>query len=239
MKRPGLSSFSGFPAGKVRFTPVPAQFFSDLLPEIDDLGELKIVLYALWYLDRLDSHIRYLRRADMRADERLIAALCERPADADRLLDDALERACQRRVLIRAVPPGGDPVNALYFLNSPRGRAAVEALEKQAWRPDGGDHPEIRLDVERPNIFLLYEQNIGPLTPMIAETLRDAETTYPQSWIEEALRIAVTKNIRNWRYIEAILRSWKERGRDEEDRRDSEQSYRRYLEDEFADFTEH
>lgn len=239
MKRPGLSSFSGFPSGRVRLTPVPAPFFTDLLPEVDDLNELKVILYAIWYLDRMDGSIRFLRRSDLRSDRRLAAGLAQRPEDVDRALDDALERACIRRVLIKATPPGQPNPESLYFLNSPRGRAAANALEKGAWRAEEGDHPEITLEVERPNVFLLYEQNIGPLTPMIAETLRDAEQVYPQHWIEEAIRIAVQKNARNWRYVEAILRSWKERGRDEEDRRDSESSHRRYLEDEYADYTEH
>ncbi|HZW03796.1 MAG TPA: DnaD domain protein, partial [Anaerolineaceae bacterium] len=209
MKRPGLSSFSGFPAGRVRLTPVPAPFFTDLLPEVDNLNELKIILYALWYLDRLDGAIRFLRRSDLRRDQRLMAGLAERPEDADRALDDALERACLRRVLLKAAPPNRTDLESLYFLNSPRGRAAANALEKGAWRVDEGEHPEISLEVERPNVFLLYEQNIGPLTPMIAETLRDAERLYPADWIEEAIRIAVQKNVRNWRYVEAILRSWK------------------------------
>jgi DnaD/phage-associated family protein len=83
----------------------------------------------------------------------------------------------------------------------------------------------------RPNIFRLYENNIGPLTPMIAEILQDAENTYPPAWIEEAIRIAVENNKRNWRYVEAILRRWQEGGRDErEDRRDTEKSLRRYKE---------
>ena len=34
-----MSPFTGFPSGKVRFTSIPAPFFSDLLPEIDQLGE--------------------------------------------------------------------------------------------------------------------------------------------------------------------------------------------------------
>ena len=75
---------------------------------------------------------------------------------------------------------------------------------------------------------------------MIAETLRDAEETYPASWIEEAIRIAVENNVRNWRYVQAILEDWRTRGRDErEDRGDSEKARRRYIEGEFADFIEH
>ena len=69
-----------------------------------------------------------------------------------------------------------------------------------------------------------------------AEMLEDAERSYPVDWLEEAVRIAVENNVRTWRYIDAILRSWKEKGRDEQDRRDSEKNRRRYDEGEFADF---
>jgi len=58
---------------------------------------------------------------------------------------------------------------------------------------------------DRPNIFILYEQNIGLLTPPIADELRQAEQTYPAGWIEEAFREAVSLNKRSWRYIRAIL----------------------------------
>jgi DNA replication protein len=110
-------------------------------------------------------------------------------------------------------------------------------LEHGEWSPTGST---LAVAVERPNIFNLYEQNIGPLTPLIAETLRDAEQTYQPSWIEEAVRIAVENNVRKWRYVEAILESWRTRGRDErEDRGDSEKARRRYIEGEFADFIEH
>ncbi|QLQ07827.1 MAG: DnaD domain protein [Anaerolineae bacterium] len=66
----------------------------------------------------------------------------------------------------------------------------------------------------RPNIFVLYEQNIGLLQPIIADELRDAELRYPADWIEDAFRIAVEQNKRAWRYIRAILERWATEGRD-------------------------
>ncbi|HWQ83895.1 MAG TPA: DnaD domain protein, partial [Anaerolineales bacterium] len=125
----------------------------------------------------------------------------------------------------------GSPAEAYYFLNSARGRAAVEAIQRGEWRapanlPGGPD-----LSLDHPNIYQLYEENIGPLTPMIAETLREAEQTYPMAWIEEAIRLAVEHNKRSWRYAVAILERWQQEGRDErEDRRDSEAARRRYAE---------
>jgi len=127
----------------------------------------------------------------------------------------------------------------VYFLNTPRGRAAADGLRQGQWSPDD-ETPVAGLQPERPNLFVLYEQNIGPLTPLIAETLREAEATYPAAWIEEALRIAVENNVRRWRYVQAILEDWRTKGRDErEDLRQPEAARRRYVEGDFADFIEH
>lgn len=68
---------------------------------------------------------------------------------------------------------------------------------------------------ERPNIFRLYEANIGPLTPMMAEMLKADALEFPAAWIEDAVGEAVERNIRNWRYVRAILKTWKEQGRGE------------------------
>jgi DnaD/phage-associated family protein len=83
-----------------------------------------------------------------------------------------------------------------------------------------GSNPEtrtvtsnIQVQVERPNIFVLYEQNIGLLSPLIAEDLKDAADQYPAEWIEAAFREAVQHNKRKWTYIRAILRRWETEGR--------------------------
>lgn len=224
--------FAGFTDGKMRLTRLPAQFFSDLLPEIDDLGELKVTLYALWFLERMEGKVRFLTVEDFTGEARLLKDLGE---DG---LKDALERAVQRGTFLRVMVRDAEE-EALYFLNSPRGRAAVQAIQRGEWNPLEGERAGISLEVERPNIFRLYEQNIGPLTPLIGEVLQEAEQIYPQAWIEEAFRIAVEKNVRRWKYIEAILKSWQEEGRDETNRRDSAKDRRRYVEGEFADFIEH
>ena len=69
-------------------------------------------------------------------------------------------------------------------------------------------------DPDKPNIFSLYEQNIGPLTPMVAEILKADAETYPETWLLEAMHEAVSRNIRNWKYVQAILKAWQEKGRD-------------------------
>lgn len=226
-----MNAFPGFPEGKVRLTPIPAPFFNELLPEIDHLGELKLTVYIFWRLDHLEGTFRYLRWTDLAGDARFMAGMGATPTEAEQMLKEALDRAIERGTLLRAVIDQEHGQEDLYFLNSPKGRAAVQGIARGEWRPSGQAQMPVELGMERPNIFRLYEEHIGPLTPMIAESLREAEETYPYQWIEDAVRTAVENNKRSWRYTEAILRRWQEKGRDErKDRRDTEKDRRRYAE---------
>ncbi len=232
-------TFEGFPAGRVPLVPVPVQFFTQLLPQIEHLGELKVVLYAFWRLSQQEGAFRYLRRADFLADEAFMAGLAATPEQAEEVLDEGLARAVARWVLLTATVVLGQGEDVLYFLNSPKGRAAVEAVRRGDWRPSGDRERPVQIYLERPNIFRLYEENIGPLTPLLAERLTEAEQTYPIEWIEEAFRIAVANNVRRWRYVEAILEAWKAEGRhDRTYGGDSEKDRRRYREGPFAEFFE-
>ena len=233
-----MPSFMGFPSGKVHMTPVPAPFFSELLPEIDHLGELKVTLYAIWYLNRQEGPVRFIRYPDFCDDPRFLKGLAKTEENALTALAEALERAVIRNTLLRAIPAGSGPQEAIYFLNSPRGRAALAAYQAGEWQPDGSVHANLSLELERPNIYRLYEENIGPLTAMIADMLREAEKNHSLYQIEEAIRIAVQNNARSWRYVEKVLDRM-ERGRDETNRRDSEKNSSRYLDGEFGDFIEH
>lgn len=230
-----MDEFSGFPDGKVQFSRIPEPFFSDLLPQIDHLGELKVTIYALWRVERMSGTFRYLREIDFAGDERFMSGLAATLEEAEATLTESLARAVQRGSLLE-VKLKDQPV---YFINTPKGRAAVQAIQQGEWRPQPDDDADAALRPTPSNIFELYEQNIGPLTPMVAETLRDAEETYANSWIEEAIQIAVKSNARSWRYVEAILERWQKEGRyEQEDRRDSEEDRRRYVEGKYADLIE-
>jgi DnaD/phage-associated family protein len=231
-----IAKFEGFPEGKTSFVKIPDGFFTDLLPQIDHFGEIKVTLYIFWRLNRMEGRFRYLMIADFIEDSDFIQGLGESSTQAKVELEEGLKRCVTRGTLLKTTIKSEGEEEDLYFLNTPRGRAAVEAIEAGQWRPSGDPQMPIEIIQERPNIYRLYETNIGPLTPMIAETLRDAETTYPIVWIEEAIGIAVENNKRNWRYVQAILDRWKEGGRDErEDRRDTEKARRRYAEWESTD----
>jgi len=137
---------------------------------------------------------------------------------------------------------GEEEVIGWYFFNTARSRKIVKELqgaemvpvsmlERETQVPQlhavganvGGytenGHSEqqgrtrVQVQIERPNIFVLYEQNIGLLTPMIASQLEDAADHYPAEWVEAAFSEAVQRNKRNWKYISAILRRWETEGR--------------------------
>lgn len=61
-------------------------------------------------------------------------------------------------------------------------------------------------------ISKLYEDNIGRLTSIIGERLKDIADKYPAGWFEEALKEAVELEHRNLKYIEAILERWQTEG---------------------------
>lgn len=217
-------------------TTIPNQFFSELLPEIDNLQELKLTLYAIWAYEKREGRFQYLSRSEMLKDDLLLSAIKQTNLTVEESLKDALERAVARGTLLQAEITFTHGAEAFYFLNTKKGQAAVKAVEAGKWQP--GDEPgqPLALRIERPNVFTLYEQNIGPLTPMIADTLRDAEERFPGSWIEEAIQIAVDNNVRKWSYINAILEGWQSRGKDaREDRGDSEKARRQYLQGWFED----
>lgn len=62
-------------------------------------------------------------------------------------------------------------------------------------------------------VFVVYEQEIGVITPRIADDLKLAIQEYPPGWIEDALHESATHNKRSWKYAQAILRRWQAEGR--------------------------
>lgn len=212
--------FKGFTDSET-FTQIPDSFFRHLLTEMDDAEELKVTLCSLWRFEHMEGRVRFLREQDFNE-------CVPNPGPA-------LKKAVKRGSLLEVRKDSA----VFYFLNSPRGRAAADAFAKSQREVPEGAASSVP-PPERTNIFKLYEENIGPLTPMIAEALKDAEQTYPPEWAAEALEIAVKNNKRNWKYVEAILRRWKEEGHaKKQDRGDAQEDGRRYIEGEYADYIEH
>ncbi len=234
-----MITFPGFLAGSQKFISLPSIFFSEIMPEIESIGELKVTLYAFWFLHNQEGDHPFITFSDFLNDPKLLTGLSSDDQNPENVLRQSLDLAVKRGTLLQqelSDTLGGQKV---YFLNSPRGRAALQSLRQGNWEYAREPHVSPTLEAEGINIFRLYEENIGPLSPIIADTLKEAETLYPYPWIKDAFKIAVENNVRRWRYIEAILKSWQEGGRDGTRRQHTEEDHLRYIKGEFGEFGEY
>ncbi len=130
------------------------------------------------------------------------------------MIDDHLGRRTLARLrddgrLVEALPGGGGRErSAEESLDATVRDAATAGLDALAPVGTGTPAPP-----ERPNIFVLYEEHIGLLSPLVAESLQEAANTYPPDWISDAFRAAAEANVRKWAYIRAILERWAKEGR--------------------------
>jgi DNA replication protein len=171
------------------FISLPESFFTQAMPKTQNLAEIKVVLYAAYLILRTQDHPRPdnsgVTYKELKAEScRLSAELSEET------LHQALDSAVEHGILLHST------------LNMSGVLEDVYSLTTESHRP-----PAL-------NIFVLYEQNIGMIGPMIAEELKEAEKLYPPQWIEEAFEEAVTLNKRSWRYIARILERWASEGKD-------------------------
>lgn len=228
-------SFAGFPEGALRTTAVPDVFFAQLLGAIDDLVELKVTLYLLWLIHRQKGPARYLSLSQLVGEAGILEGLKLPGRSPQDVLQEGLERAVARGMLLHLK----NEKESFYFLNdAPSRRTVAKVLAGEMTLEGAAGLGEAPWEAERPNIFILYEQNIGLLQPLIAEELKEAEATYPAEWIEEAFKIAVKKNKRNWHYIQNILERWAREGKKDLEP-GSEESRYRYVRGKYADIIKH
>lgn len=205
--------FTGFSRATL-YTPVPEPVLGSLLEEIESLTELKCTLRALWLLHRKKEPPRCISMSELSSDRVLIVGLKEPGLSRQETLRQAMDQAAERGTFLRLVAEMEGNTQELYFLNDEAGRRAVSNMEKSedvildAMSGLSEVEPE-----PRPNIFSLYEENIGMLTPLLADQMKEAERVYPWPWIEETFRLAVSSNKRSWRFIEATLRRWEMEGK--------------------------
>lgn len=237
-----MKTFAGFPDdSKLSATAFPATFFTELLPLIDDLAELKVVLYSFWALNQKEGTFRYLLREEYDNDILLDGLKTAKPEfDPQATLENALALAVARCILLCTSVnlPGGEI--EIFCVNTHKGRVAISQVQAGAYK-QGIDGRPIEILPERPNIFKVYEANIGMVdSAMLRDTLKEAEKDYPFEWIVEAINLAVKMNKRNWRYIEAILKRWESEGRSDEFSGQLDgQDGKKYITGKYANFIKH
>ena len=218
-----MKSFHGFPA-RMAFTPIPNLFLNQLMPDISDITELKTTLHIMEMLYCKKGYPRFVTSSELLSNPGLINSLKSTDKSAEEALRNALENAVNRETLIHLITEEDGKKEDIYFLNTQPDRQAVTRIKNGELKLPGQKAvARMPASTDEPsNIFALYEDNIGMLTPMISEELKEAEKLYPIIWIQDAIKEAVSLNKRNIRYIIRILEHWSTEGRgDGAYRRDS------------------
>ena len=213
MNNPKDTIYKGFPR-KVRYVPVPAPLLESLLEEIDDLAELKCTLRVIAMLHVKKGHPRFVTLGELQADRTLTRSLGQDRDSASQSIEQGMAKAVRRGAIAVASVEESGTRQQLFTLNTEVNRTALEKIAEGATQvsPLPVSEPWVEPE-DTPNIFALYEQNVGMLSPMIADELREAEELYPVEWISEAISEAVGLNKRSWRYISRILERWEHEGR--------------------------
>ena len=231
--------FSGFSSNPSAFSKLPDEFFSSVLNQVSDVDELKITLYCLWFISKKETSSPWVSWQNIITDKAFLEGLSKVHSEALMLAGSGIAKAVERGTLLTNFPKTSKFDNSIFVPNSPFGRAYLKNLnsEKTISLIDGENIPALERD--RPNIYMLYEQHIGTLTPMISDILLEAEKDFPVEWLEEAMQVAVKNNVRRWTYIEAILKRWKQEGRNEKERRDNPEDRRKYVNGKYGDIIKH
>ena len=192
------------------FTPVPDPLLGPLLESIDDLSELKCILRALWHIHQKKGSLRYVTLKELAADPVLLGLM------GKEAMERAMSQATGRGVFAKGMVGSSTDRTTLFVLNGEAERVALQrAIAGNFSIPEGPVEPSPGEETvgRQSNIFALYEQEIGMLTPFIADELKMAEEEYPLKLIEEAMRETARSGKRNWRYVSAILKRWKREGK--------------------------
>ena len=201
--------------------PVPRSLITDILPAMTDLNELQVVLAMLRLVLEAGDVSAPFEESTIVRDRTLRDALrvVGSGNSADYRIATGLDLAVGRGVLLRFRTIEDQHERVWYTIATPEAKSAIDRMlqgeslpPRSLWEGDSAP----RIEPERPTVFRLYEQNIGLLSPIIADQLVRAMERYPREWIEDAIGEAVAYNRRNWRYIQRILQNWATTGRSED-----------------------
>ncbi len=232
------SKLTGFPLpDDYATTRIPNAVIGRALAEIENPTTIKVVLRAIWMLERERGHPKYIS-VEALALDRVVAKVVANTEELSQIIDVVAGVGIFVKLTAQQRPS--------LMLNTESAQRLVSA---------GGDIPSVDSDHAEaddgwgisasnrlpPDAFRAYEENIGYLSPMIRESILNALEDFNDSQITDAIKIAVENEARSWSFVKAVLRGWaregfpNERGTSEsrdraEHRRISEVELRKYLE---------
>ena len=206
-----MSEFKGFPA-KMTFTPIPNLVFSSVLPQITDISELKVLLHIFELIYPKKGNTKYVSYNEMLRSASLVNDLKDQVPE---VLPGILTSLTEKGILLTAPVKMDGTNDHIYVFNNEDNRNNLQRILSREMLSSSVtiENPGSAIAEPPADIFTLYEQNIGMLTPLIADEIRESEKLYPEVWIRDAIKEAVSLNKRNWRYIARILERWSTEGR--------------------------
>lgn len=108
---------------------------------------------------------------------------------------------------------GGDSLSPRQAVGGDRESGDRESGDTSVTQTNNPSLVLVVNDADFAKVAKCYESEIGALTPLIADAIRDACKEYPADWIPEAISIAVESNARRWNYVLAILKNCKAAGK--------------------------
>ncbi len=165
-----MAGSSWFPRDTL-YTPVPSPLLGELLREVQSVEELKCTLRVVGMVHQRRSRGSAVSVAELMADPVLTEALANQPGGARDATMRGVAEAVARGTLLRSGDGDAQSSEALLFVNDEPGRRALsQTAQGGLARYAVEDVPAAGAATDsRPNIFALYEENIGSLTPLLED----------------------------------------------------------------------
>lgn len=185
------SRFGGFENGCAKVT-VPAPLLAELLEQIDDPDELRLILRCFWWAERSDSKVF---SGDQILSDRTVARILGLGgAELKKRVDELLKKSVARGIF-RQLPSAA--VFRINYLDSWAGAIDDERLSGAPLAIYGADNNEL---------FVAYEKYIGPPVPAIGERLEELGELHGTTNTVEAIKLASLKQSPTMRSIETLVK---------------------------------
>lgn len=206
--------FDGFP-DQGRFVSIPNLCFSFLLEKLEDIATLKLAFRIIFLIQQEPGKVRFVTMNSMLTDSSLVSAIgCSNTNDFERIVRSGVQHCMDLGIFLKTLVEDNGCMEELLFLSSDHNRGIIRKIQNGEIvlpkLPGASPIPEY---APQPNVFQIYEESIGILTPLIAERLKELEVEFPEPWIYAAIKEASIQNRMRLSYIEGILRRWRQDGR--------------------------
>jgi DNA replication protein len=194
---------------------ISAEYQDRLFGHIDNLSEFQLVLRILFMVQHQSGFPRFVTRKQIEQDPLLTRLFGRKVTDTSGEINSVLDRSVRNGHLTKILVESTHGEQELVLLSVVENHEFIRRSDQREVNLSGLGRVRIiaeTLPVVQ-DVFSMYEENIGIITPIVADELKDAETNYPYEFIADAIKEAAERNKRSWRYVAAILRSWAQEGR--------------------------